>query len=164
MFIFPSGVRITPGTSGKAARNFCSTRGNVRSCPELIVAGGAVVSKETAGAFSFTSTFWRTIILAGQDDLDEWRLSFGDSDILLNQRLISERCASQIIATRDQPREFKAAPFPGCSGSPFFGQAGTDECAGCPCYRSVFVSQHLALKGLSWRYRSAKAKRKLQQG
>ncbi len=50
---------------------------------------GAVVSSETAGAFSFTSTFVRKRTSRGQDDLDKWRLSFGDSDVLLNQRLIS---------------------------------------------------------------------------
>jgi hypothetical protein len=32
----------------------------------LSVAGGAVVSKETVGAFPFTSTFWRTIISGGK--------------------------------------------------------------------------------------------------
>jgi hypothetical protein len=86
--------------------------------------------------------------LAGQDDLDKWRLSFGDPDILLNQRLISERCASHIIATRGQPRESKAAVFSGCLGMSFCGQPGTDERAGSPCNRSVLVSQYLAFKGL----------------
>src|SRR5208337_1113142 len=101
--------------------------------------------------------------LAGQDHLDKWRLSFGDPDILLNQRLISERCASQIIAPRGQPREFKSAVFPGCLGSPFFGQPGTGERAGRPCNRSVLVSQHLALEDMGWRYRSTKVECNLKE-
>ena len=75
MFIFPSGVRMTPGTRGKAARNFCSTSGKARISPPLMVAGGAVVGCESdRGRFFLYLNVLPKNFLARQDKLEEWAI------------------------------------------------------------------------------------------